>query len=74
MGTMIDETGCIKAARTIWTATAWQQTLDQSPEELMTLDNEELQVIEEKLLGSRLLLLFGWSAAIGRVVILGTSC
>ena len=72
---VIDETACIASGKLLFSDGAWQDLLGRTPEQLLRLDYEEIKYISDRLLFSRVTLLFGWtgdeSKTGGRVCVLG---
>ncbi|KAK5131070.1 hypothetical protein LTR08_001356 [Meristemomyces frigidus] len=72
---VMDETACVASGKLLFSDRAWRDLLGREPEELLKLGHEEVKYISDRLLFSRVTLLFGWtgdeSKAGGRICILG---
>ena len=70
VGLLIDETGGITSGKLIWSDEAWCQLLGCLPEQLADSDAAMLKCLEQRLLFLRVVVLFGWSAEVGKLVVL----
>ena len=70
VGLLVDETGAILAGKLIWSDLAWEQLLGRTPKELVAMSKELLQYLEHRLLFLRIIVLFGWSTEVGKIVLL----
>ena len=72
---VMDETACIASGKLLFSDCAWRDLLGRTPEELLKLGYEEIKYISDRLLFSRVTMLFGWtgdeSKAGGRICVLG---
>ena len=72
---VVDETACITSGKLLFSDCAWRDLLGHTPEELLKLGYEEVKYISDRLLFSRVTILFGWtgdeSKAGGRICVLG---
>ena len=72
---VMDETACIASGKLLFSDRAWRDLLGHNPEELLRLEYEEVKHISDRLLFSRVTVLFGWtgdeSKAGGRICVLG---
>ncbi|MCJ1381859.1 hypothetical protein MMC17_004971 [Xylographa soralifera] len=73
VGTLLDETGSLAAGKLIWSERAWEQLLGRTTEQLVRSGTQALKYLEHRMLFLRATLLFGWSAEVGRLVVLGVS-
>ncbi|MCJ1398080.1 hypothetical protein MMC11_001277 [Xylographa trunciseda] len=73
IGTLLDETGSIAAGKLIWSDHAWELLLGRTVEQLVGSSTPALKYLEHRMLFLRTTLLFGWSAEVGRLVVLGVS-
>ncbi|KAM0720908.1 hypothetical protein Q7P37_003193 [Cladosporium fusiforme] len=75
LGQILDETASVAPGKLLFSAKAWRELLGRSAEELLKLSSDQLKYVAERMLFSRLTLLFGWtgdeSKAGGRVCVLG---
>jgi hypothetical protein len=62
---LVDETGCTEVGKLILSPKAWQQLLHVTREELAETTPEAQRYIEQRLLFTRLTLIFGWYAEQG---------
>ncbi|MCJ1391895.1 hypothetical protein MMC18_004762 [Xylographa bjoerkii] len=73
IGTLLDETGSLAPGKLIWSDRAWEQLLGRTAEQLVKSSTQALKYLEHRMLFLRATLLFGWSAEVGRLVVLGVS-
>ena len=70
LGLLIDESGAITSGKLIWSDDAWWQLLGRTAEELAQSDAVLLKYLEDRLLFLKLAVMFGWSADVGKLVVL----
>ena len=75
VGLLIDETGGITCGKLIWSDEAWEQLLGRNAAGLVEAScspnrEELLKYLEHRLLFLKLAVLFGWSEAVSKLVIL----
>ena len=70
VGLLIDETGAVTSGKLIWSDEAWWQLLGRTAEELASSEAVLLKYLENRLLFLRVVILFGWSAEVGKLVVL----
>lgn len=66
----MDETGAISCGKLIWSDEAWDQLLGRDTNGLVTAKPELLKYLENRLLFLKFTVLFGWSADVGKLVVL----
>lgn len=71
MGTLLDETGSIAPGRLLWSVSAWENLFGRTVEQLLECGIFELSLLEQRLLGMRISVCFGWKADVGRLSVLG---
>lgn len=71
IGTLIDETGCIAPGKLLWSQRAWEQLLGRRVKEVTEMTNEEIRLLEQRMMFMRMHLVFGWEESVGRLAVLG---
>jgi hypothetical protein len=71
---LVDETGCTSSGRLVLSDHAWTTLLGRAPETIALLACDDLRDIEQSILFTRLVLLFGWAAedhenGVGRICV-----
>lgn len=75
IGQVIDETAAIATGKLLLSDDAWRDLLGRGPQDLLRLGYEEVKYLSDRLLFSRITVLFGWtgdeSKAGGRICVFG---
>lgn len=75
LGQLIDETAAIATGKLLLSDEAWRDLLGRGPEDILKLSYDEVKYLSDRLLFSRITVLFGWtgdeSKAGGRICIFG---
>jgi hypothetical protein len=75
VGQVIDETATIASGKLLFSDEAWRDLLGRGPEDLLKLGHDEIKYLGDRLLFSRVSMLFGWtgdeSKAGGRICVIG---
>jgi hypothetical protein len=75
LGQVIDETAAIATGKLLFCDDAWRDLLGRGPEDLLRLGHDEIKYLSDRLLLSRVTLVFGWtgdeSKAGGRICVFG---
>ena len=70
VGLLIDETGGVTSGKLIWSDETWRQLLGCTAENLAGFHAVQLKCLEQRLLFLRVVVLFGWSAEVGKLAVL----
>ena len=70
VGLLIDESGGITSGKLIWSGNAWWQLLGRTKEELAESTAEVLKYLDCRLLFLKVVIIFGWSPEVGKLVVL----
>ncbi|MCJ1432732.1 hypothetical protein MMC27_002089 [Xylographa pallens] len=73
IGILLDETGSLAGGKLIWSTRACEQLLGRTAAQLVGSSAHALKYLEQRMLFLRVTLLFGWTAEVGRLVVLGVS-
>ncbi|KAF2762669.1 hypothetical protein EJ05DRAFT_495538 [Pseudovirgaria hyperparasitica] len=60
LGEVVDETGCLRGGKAVFSEEAWGQLFGRSVGELVGCEVEVLRYLEERMAGVRVTLCFGW--------------
>lgn len=75
LGQVIDETAVVATGKMLFSDEAWQELLGRGPEDILKLGYDEVKYLSDRLLFSRITVLFGWtgdeSKAGGRICVFG---
>lgn len=74
IGTVVDETGCIAKGKLLWSDAAWEELLGRSVKEVTEMATEEIRWLEQRIVFTRMHLLFGWAESVGRLAVLRVRC
>ena len=69
IGKLLDETGQIASGKLILSDLAWNQILDMTPAILVSSSTDTLKSLEQRLLYTRITLVFGWSEEVGKLAV-----
>lgn len=77
LGQVVDETASIACGKLLFSDQAWRESLGRGPETLLTLNLEQMKGLSDRLVFSRVTLIFGWTGdetkAGGRICVIGVS-
>lgn len=77
LGQVIDETAVIATGKLLFSDDAWRDLLGRGPEDVLKLSYDEVKYLSDRLLFSKIIVLFGWtgdeSKAGGRICVFGVS-
>ena len=75
LGQVVDETAAISSGKLLFSNEAWRDLLGRGAEDLLKMGYEEIKHLSDRLLFTRVTMLFGWtgdeSKAGGRICVLG---
>lgn len=75
VGQVVDETAVIATGKLLFSDEAWRDLLGRGPEDILKLGYDEVKYLSDRLLFSRITILFGWtedeSKAGGRICVFG---
>lgn len=72
VGLLVDETGCISSGKVILSDQAWSQLMGRDVHEMVS-SRAYMKAFERRVQHSRVTMIFYWSVAVGRFVILQVS-
>jgi len=72
VGLLIDETGCISSGKVILSDHAWSQLMGRDVHDMVS-SRAHMKAFERRVRHSRVTMIFHWSVAVGRLVILDVS-
>jgi hypothetical protein len=70
VGTLVDETGSISAGKLLWSTQAWEELFGRPVEELVAGDIRIMKLMEQRMVYTRVHLVFGWAEEVGKLAIL----